>query len=367
MDRQELMTDFICRDCLQPYPEAGLPHECPNCGGIFTLRDLTFTEHTSVSGKSSGIWRFTESIGLPASYPVSYLGEGETPLVPVKIRGRDFFGKMENLNPSGSFKDRATAVLTSVLRGRNQLNVVEDSSGNAGGSLALYGAAFGIHCRIYIPNGTSGPKRRQIEVCGAEVIQVEGPRENAHKAALEAVQREGLPYASHAAQPFGMAGIATIAFEIFESLGEMPGMVFCPIGHGSLFTGMLMGFDALVRAGKAAKRPRLIGVQPEVCAPVVSAWQKKPFSGTLGSSLAEGTMVENPARLVEILGYLDHDRDQVVAVTESEIADAHRLLIQAGLYVEPTSAMVLAASNKVEETPGKSVLILSGSGLKSNT
>jgi len=90
-----------------------------------------------------------------------------------------------------------------------------------------------------------------------------------------------------------------------------------------------MGFDALVRAGKAAKRPRLIGVQPEVCAPVVSAWQKKPFSGTLGSSLAEGTMVENPARSAEILGYLDHDRDQIVAVTESEIADAYRLLIQA--------------------------------------
>lgn len=361
------MTDFICRDCLQPYPEAGLPHACPNCGGVFTLRNMTFKEPTSLSGKSLGIWRFAESFGLPANYPVSYLGEGETPLVPMKISGRDFWGKLESLNPSGSFKDRATAVLTSVLRGRNQLNVVEDSSGNAGGSLALYGAAFGIHCRIYIPSGTSGPKRRQIEVCGAEVIQVEGPRENAHKAALEAVHREGLSYASHAAQPFGLAGIATIAFEIFESLGEMPDVVFCPIGHGSLFTGILMGFDALVRAGKAAKRPRLIGVQPEVCAPVVSAWQKEAFSGILGRSLAEGTMVEKPARSAEILGNLDQNRDRVVAVTESEIADAHRLLIQAGLYVEPTSAMVLAASYKVEETHGKSVLILSGSGLKSST
>lgn len=361
------MTDFICRDCLQPYPEAGLPHACPNCGGVFTLRNMTFKEPTSLSGKSLGIWRFAESFGLPANYPVSYLGEGETPLVPMKISGRDFWGKLENLNPSGSFKDRATAVLTSVLRGRNQLNVVEDSSGNAGGSLALYGAAFGIHCRIYIPSGTSGPKRRQIEVCGAEVIQVEGPRENAHKAALDAVHREGLSYASHADQPFGLAGIATIAFEIFESLGEMPDAVFCPIGHGSLFTGILMGFDALVRAGKAAKRPRLIGVQPEVCAPVVSAWQKEAFSGILGRSLAEGTMVEKPARSAEILDNLDQNRDQVVAVTESEIADAHRLLIQAGLYVEPTSAMVLAASYKVEETHGKSVLILSGSGLKSST
>jgi threonine synthase len=359
------MTEYICRDCLSPYPETGLPHACPKCGGAFTLRDLAYISSSIAPEKSQGIWKFAGSFGLPESSPETYLGEGNTPLVPVDIHGNKFWAKLENLNPSGSFKDRATAVLTSVLRGRNLLKVIEDSSGNAGGSLSLYGAAFGIHCRIYIPSGTSGPKRRQIEVCGAEVIQVEGPRENAHKAVIEAALREGLPYASHAAQPFGMAGIATIAFEIWNALGEMPGTVFCPIGHGSLFTGVLMGFDALVRAGIAANRPRFIGVQPEACAPVVSAWQKKPFEGSLGSSLAEGTMVETPAREEEILTYLDRERDQLVSVTEMEIAEAHRNLIQAGLYVEPTSAMVLAASSKVGKTSGKSVLILSGSGLKS--
>lgn len=359
------MTEYICRDCSKPYPNSGLPHECPSCGGAFTIRDITYKTPSPVTNKSHGVWRYVESFGLPANYPESYLGEGETPLVPVRIHEKDFWAKMENLNPSGSFKDRATTVLTSVLRGRNQLNVVEDSSGNAGGSLALYGSAFGIHCRIYIPSGTSGPKRRQIEVCGAEVNPVEGPRENAHKAALEAVEREGLAYASHAAQPFGMAGIATIAYEIWESLGEMPGTVFCPIGHGSLFAGILVGFNALVQAGMAPKRPRLIGVQPEACDPVVSVWQKRKFSGSSGSSLAEGTMVENPARMVEILAYLDKERDQLVSVTEDEIAEAHRSLINAGLYIEPTSAMALAASEKAEGIAGKSVLILSGSGLKS--
>jgi len=360
------MTEFICRDCSKPYPKTGLPDKCPDCGGVFTLKNLTYTQPTTAPGKDQGIWRFVESFGLPASYPVSYLGEGNTPLVPVKIDDRAYWAKLEHLNPSGSFKDRATAVLASVLRGRGLVNVIEDSSGNAGGSLAFYASAFGIHCRIYIPSGTSGPKRRQIEVCGAEVVQVVGPRENAHKAALEAVHRDGLPYASHAAQPFGMAGIATIAFEIFESLGEMPGTVLCPIGHGSLFAGVLMGFDALTEAGLTPRRPRMIGVQPEVCAPVVSAWQKRPFTGGNGKSLAEGTMVEHPARMEEIITYLDHERDQLLTVTEPEIAEAHRLLIRAGLYVEPTSAMVLAASRKVEETFGKSVLILSGSGLKSN-
>ena len=360
------MTEYICRDCSALYPKTGLPDKCPNCGGSFSLVNLDYTSPLSESGKFQGIWKYVKSFGLPENYPVSYLGEGNTPLVPVNIEGRQFWAKLENLNPSGSFKDRATAVLTSVLRGRNLLKVIEDSSGNAGGSLALFGSAFGIQCRIYIPSGTSGPKRRQIEVCGAEVVQVDGPRENAHKAALDAVYSEGLPYASHAAQPFGMAGIATIAFEIFASLGEMPSSVYCPIGHGSLFTGILMGFDALVRAGLALTRPRMIGVQPKACAPIVSAWKQQPFPGGLGSSLAEGTMVENPARLPEIIALLDRERDQIVSVTESEIAEAHRSMIRAGLYIEPTSAMVLAASKKVSETIGKSVLIISGSGLKSN-
>lgn len=359
------MTEIICRDCSTAYPEEGLPYKCPNCGGVFTLRNLAFSKTAFVLARNQGIWRYKESFGLPASYQASYLGEGDTPLVPVKIEGREFWCKMESLNPSGSFKDRATAVLISVLRGRDILDVVEDSSGNAGGSLALYASAFGIHSRIYIPSGTSGSKRRQIEVCGAEVVLVEGPRENAHKAALEAVDKEDLPYASHAAQAFGMAGIATIAYEIFDSLGEMPGTVFCPIGHGSLFAGVLMGFEALVRVGLADRRPRMIGVQPEVCAPVVSAWKRRAFVGGMGSSLAEGTMVENPTRREEILALLEPGRDILVTVTETEIAKAHGLLVQAGLFVEPTSAMVLAASQKVKETNGKSVLILSGTGLKS--
>jgi len=327
---------------------------------------MDFVHPVARSGVPLGIWKYMESFGLPADYPVSYLGEGATPLVPVNIKGKPFWCKMENLNPSGSFKDRATAVLTSALRGRGIDKVVEDSSGNAGGSLALYSSAFGIDCRVYIPSDTSGPKRQQIETCGAEVIQVDGPRKNAHQAVLEAVRTEGLPYASHAALPFGLAGIATIAFEILEDLGEMPGTVFCPVGHGSLFAGIIMGFDALVRAGVAANRPRMIGVQPEACAPVAATWKGLPFSGSQGRSLAEGTMVEKPARMADIMRNLDKSVDQIVTVDESEISEAHLSLIRAGMYVEPTSAMVLAASSKVVEGLGKSVLILSGSELKSS-
>ena len=85
----------------------------------------------------------------------------------------------------------------------------------------------------------------------------------------------------------------------------------------------------------------------------------------MGHSLAEGTLVESPARGAEILGLLDGDKDQLVSLSEAEIGEAHRSLIRAGCYVEATSAMVLASTRRVDDVPGKSVLILSGSGLKS--
>lgn len=362
---RSIMTTYLCRNCARPYPSSGIPDLCPTCGGIFTLAELEYRQPIKEEGCSAGVWRFKNSFGLVDDAPVSYLGEGQTPLVNLLLDGLPVWCKMEGLNPSGSFKDRATAVLVSVLRQRGAQQVIEDSSGNAGGSLALYANAFGIGCKVFVPASTSGLKRRQIEACGAELVLVDGLRENAHLAAIEACRVDQIPYASHAALPFGMAGIATIAFEIFEALGEMPGSVYIPAGHGSLLAGMTMGFDALVKAGFAERRPRIVGVQPDVCAPIAAAWHNEPFSATGSKSLAEGTMVERPARMAEILKMLDMERDQIVTVAEPEIAEAHRKMIKVGLFVEPTSAMVLGAMKKVGLSQGKTVFILSGTELKS--
>ncbi len=122
-------------------------------------------------------------------------------------------------------------------------SAVEDSSGNAGASFAAYAARGGIKARVFIPESASGPKRRQIETYGAELIPVSGPR----SAAAEAVEREaqaGEVYASHAYLPFGMAGIATIAYEIFEQLGRAPGTVIAPAGHASLVLGYSARFQS---------------------------------------------------------------------------------------------------------------------------
>jgi len=311
-----------------------------------------------------GMWAYRKMIS-DTDLPISYLGEGKTPLVERTLGKYHFYAKLESLNPSGSFKDRNAAVLTSYLRKLQITKVFEDSSGNAGAALAFYSSAFGIRSRIFVPENTSGPKIHQIQKSGAEVVYVSGLRINAQKAAIAALNEENTVYASHAALPFGMGAYATIAFELFEQLDQLPDKVYCPIGHGSLFFGILAGFDAISRyLGKP--RPAMIGVQPDVCAPLVAEWEGNEFDFQGTTSLAEGTLIPNPIRRDEIMKSLIPGFDNLIRVSEDEIAKAHFELLQGGLYVEPTSAMVFAALKQFPY-PNESlnVLVFSGNGLKS--
>lgn len=356
------MARFVCADCDYEYPAEGLPHLCPNCGGIFTLADLTYNPNETLP--LPGIWAYQHLMGISQN-PICYLGEGQTALVKRDQNEGHFFAKLESLNPSGSFKDRNSAIVTSFLKARGIQQVVEDSSGNAGASLALYSTGFGIESQIFIPAGTTGPKINQIIVSGAKVQPVSGPREKAHQAALAELKKGDSVYASHALLPFGLASYATIAFEIYEQLGELPGSVYCPIGHGSLFLGILLGFKAICRHLGLESRPRIIGVQPERCCPLVSTWKHQNFfTGDL-PSLAEGTMIANPVRGKEILKELIPAWDDLLSIPEEEIEPARTALARMGIYVEPTSAMVYAALKmRTSSSSGINVLVFSGNGLK---
>jgi len=355
------MARFECRQCGLGYPEGGLVTVCPNCGNLFTLKDLEYKPN--LKSNSAGFWAYQDMLAI-GDLPCTYLGEGQTPLVKRDHAGQEFFAKLESLNPSGSFKDRNSAITISFLLKRKIREIVEDSSGNAGASIALYSAGFGIKSTIFIPEGTSGPKVDQICRIGAQIREVPGPRERAHRAVLDEVNRRDVVYASHAMLPFGLASYATIAYEIYEQLGEMPGRVFCPIGHGSLFLGVLMGFKAICETVKNQQMPKMIGVQPERCAPLHAEWKGRNFKQTHFSSLAEGTMVSKPARGTEILEKLNKDYDDILAIPEEEILPACHELAAMGIYVEPTSAMVFAALKKSPVTNGKTVLVFSGNGLK---
>ncbi len=343
------MMKIVCLNCGRPYPETGVPYQCPTCGGLYDVEPLTSDLQPSTLNQ------------------LVSLGEGNTPLISAKAFRREVYFKCEYANPTGSFKDRGTATLSSFLLSRGVTEAIEDSSGNAGASFAAYAARAGIKARVYVPESASGPKRQQIEMYGAEVIPVPGPRSNAAEAVRKAAQA-GMVYASHAYLPFNLPGYATCAYEIVEQLGGAPGAVVLPAGQGGLLLGMARGFRALMRAGKIDKMPVILGVQASACAPLAALFSMG-ITGlnfvTEGATLAEGVRVRTPLRAKAIVEITRESGGRFTSVDEAFILSGRDALARLGFYVEPTSALVWRAMEEtLPELPNPVVAVLTGSGYK---
>ena len=208
-----------------------------------------------------GLWRYRADLAIRGD-PVT-LGEGGTPIIAYE----KYRLKLEGISPTGSFKDRGAATAITAARAAGARTVVEDSSGNAGSAIAAYAAAAGLRARIFTPDDIVPVKARTIQVLGAELIKVSGPRSAVTEAALTAA-REAYD-AGHARDDAFLEGTKTIAYELFEELGEELHDVITPVGQGTVLIGLAMGFADLVSAGRIERAPRLHGVQSEACAPLV--------------------------------------------------------------------------------------------------
>jgi threonine synthase len=298
------------------------------------------------------------------------LGEGNTPLEWVEINGRKVALKCEFLNPSGSFKDRGSAVITGWLKSRGISEAMEDSSGNAGASFAAYAARAGIQAQVFIPESASGPKRRQITAYGAELIPIVGSRSDVMKAVKKKADDGGVTYASHAYLPFNIAGYATAAYEIFEQLGEkLPGAIIVPAGQGGFLLGLYYGLNQLRIDNNNYKRfPKIIGVQASECAPLWSLYKKDQLEFTSNienQTLAEGVRIINPLRKSEVINAVLESKGSIFKIAEEEILQGRDQLAHLGFYVEPTSAIVWPALTKIiHHLQDPIVVLLTGSGLK---
>ncbi len=357
----------VCINCGRAYPEEAVPYRCPTCGGIFDFSGLPPFNPGKVDNKLPGIWRFGHTFHQPVDLPLVTLGEGDTPLVWAEAFGRRVAFKLEYLNPTGSFKDRGTAPMISFLAARGVTAAVEDSSGNAGASFAAYAARAGISASVFVPDYASGPKRAQIKAYGARLVRIMGPRSNASQAVRRAADQSAV-YASHVFLPFGLPGFATIAYELAEQLGGVPGAIITPVGQGSLLLAIARGFEALKAAGKTDTLPRLIGVQALACAPlwaVATAGAAGLRWVTEGNTLAEGIRIKHPERGDAVLKAVESSGGQFIAVEEQEILPGRDQLARRGLFVEPTSAVVWSALGMVAASvPDPIVVILTGSGFK---
>jgi threonine synthase len=362
-------TTYHCPACGKTIPANRAIWRC-DCGGPLDLMPGQGLVRAQIEAGEPSLWRYRAALALDGPPRVS-LGEGWTPLVMRRWEGAAIHFKLESQMPTGSFKDRGTAVMLNHLLEVGVGPIHEDSSGNAGSSIATYAAAAGLTCRIYVPETAPRGKVVQIAASGAQVRAIPGTRQAVTDAALAATGESF--YASHNWHPFFIEGTKTLAYELWEQLGfRVPDNILVPTGYGSNILGLDRGFDELAQRGEIASRPRLFAVQAENCAALAAAWAAGaagyvPFEAR--STAADGIATVKPVRTEAVLAALHRSGGGVVAVPEADIAPALAALGRAGLFVEPTAATAAAALTRLlcggtigpNET---TVAVLTGHGLK---
>ena len=342
-------------------------------GNPLMLTPLHGINREQVDLATRSIWRYRASFPLDVKTPIS-LGEGCTPLIASTFAGTRCFFKLEWFAPTGSFKDRGTSVMLSILRQQGVSSVLEDSSGNGGSSVAGYGAAGGMQVKVFVPGSTSAAKVAQVRAYGADVELIPGPREATEAAAIAASAQ--VFYASHNWQPFFLQGTKTLGYELWEDLGfKVPDNIIIPTGAGSNLLGCYIAFQELIASGEIKHLPRLFASQPANCAPLHASFRANAedyVDCDIRTTIAEGTAIKRPIRLLEMLHCLRESNGGTVAISEPEIVDASLMLARQGLYVEPTSAHAAAAfssliqSGTISESDD-TVIVLTGTGLKTTS
>lgn len=339
------------------------------CGGAWMPATPPFAA-TRVDTGSRTVWRFAAQLELLDLPPIT-LGEGGTPLVPVPLAGRRAWAKLDHLQPSGSYKDRGATVLASALAAAGVGAAVEDSSGNAGASLAAYLAHAGIPLRLFVPADTPRAKRRQAAAHGAAIVADADTREAA-TAAAEAAIGPATAYASHVYSPWFLAGQMTLAWELWADLGgRAPDHVVVPVGHGLLLLGLHLGFESLLRAGLIVRMPALHGVQAAACAPLAAAFDGGARAAVPPAaprrSAAGGVRVAAPPRGAAVLAAVRATRGTLLRASEADIRAAQAQAAGWGWYIEPTAAVGVCGMMKLlNRLPPRAdvVVPLTGSGLK---
>jgi threonine synthase len=363
------MTSLKCTETGTRY-SADQPRWRSASGALLDLEFFGRIDPALVARRKPTMWRYREAIPLESDAPIISFEEGFTPLLRMRLSGREVFMKQDYLFPTGSYKDRGASVLISKVRELGLRAVVQDSSGNAGAAVAAYAARAGIACRILVPDTTSPAKLAQLYYYGASVMRIPGSREDAARAAL--AEADSTYYASHAWNPFFLHGTKTFAYEVCEQLGwTSPDTVVLPAGNGTLLLGAAIGFEELHAAGIIDAAPRIVAVQSARCDPLYQAY----CAGSSGiptvvkrETLAEGIAIAEPVRGDQMLQKVRETGGRVLIVEDREIVEALRLVARMGFYIEPTAAATIAGLLQyLRDSPAEEriVSVFTGSGLKS--
>ncbi len=354
------------------------------CGGILLARyrleqaARTMTP-AAVASRPPSLWRYAEV--LPGSDDPVTLGEGMTPLLPLRFLGPSLgvetvFLKDEALNPTGSFKARGMATAVTMARSLGVRRIALPSAGNAGSAAAAYGALAGLAVDLFLPEETPEPFRLEAAVHGATIHLVRGDISSCGRAMREHDDAKTWFDLSTLREPYRVEGKKTLGYEIAEQLGfKLPDVIIYPTGGGTGLIGMWKAFEEMEQLGLIAsgRRPRMVAVQAAGCAPIVEAMNANAKTATPWvdpRTYASGLRVPAPLGDALILQALRESGGTAIAVSDDEMAKGQLELARGeGVFACPEGGATLAAARTLVASgfiAPSDVLVLfnTGTGLK---
>jgi len=375
-----LATVLVCTRCERQLPLEGAHNLCACGAPLSTAYDLEGAARElgpeTFVGRAADLWRYRELLPVQRPEACITLGEGMTPLLPLpRLGGRLGDGRLllkdESLNPTNSFKARGMAVAVSRAVELGLRHLALPSAGNAGTALAAYAARAGVRASVFMPDDTPRLFVDECRALGAEVELVPGLITDCARRVAEGKATRGWFDVSTLKEPYRLEGKKTLGYELAEQLGwQLPDVIVYPTGGGTGLVGMWKAFAELEALGwVGARRPRMVCVQADGCAPIVRAFhagaeRAEPWQDA--RTFALGLRVPAAVGDFLMLRALRQSGGTAVAVSEAEIEAAGReLALAEGIFASPEGAATWAATRRLRasgELCGEETVVLFNTG-----
>ena len=379
------LSHLECSMCGERHDDRVPQNFCTACGRVLLARyDLEAAARTfnrsALGARVASMWRYSEVMPCRERSAIVSMGEGMTPLLATcglarALGMKRLFIKDEGGNPTGSFKARglSAAVSKAVELGIDKIAL--PTAGNAGGAAAAYGARAGIGVHVAMPADAPQTMKDEVRAFGGELELVDGLISDAGRSVASLCRDSGWFDVSTLKEPYRAEGKKTMGYELWEQFdGELPDVIFYPLGGGTGLIGMWKAFEELETMGLIdARRPRMVAVQATGCAPIVRAFEagderSEPWIDA--ATMAPGIRVPTPFADDVVLQVLRQSDGDAVAVDEPEILDGMRQIASTeGIDACPEGGAIVASMRQLiakgRLDPGeRAVLFNTGSGLK---
>ncbi len=380
------MKKFIyqCIDCGATYSSDSVMYLCPRCskknnndeppyGVLKTIYDYPAIKRKFQKNIFSKLQQrlFLDILPIESMNSLPFLQVGNTPIYKIETSCCHLFLKDDSQNPTFSFKDRASAIVSAFAKEHQINTIITASTGNAGSSLAGICAAQKQKAIILVPAAAPKAKLTQILMYGGIIVPVEGTYDDAFNLSVTLTEQYGFYNRNTAFNPLTIEGKKTVSLELFSQLGQqIPDKIFVPVGDGVIISGVYKGFEDLMLLNIINKMPTIVAVQAENSSNIIRNMHVETFVSSSSHTIADSISVDVPRNFRMTKKYLLSYHGEAITVKDKEILNASSVLSKnTGIFSEPAACAAFAGylnycrGGKIQSNE-KVVVLLTGCGLK---